>query len=239
MVENYLLAQFNKSNGNELKEVPFPKPLHVEYGSYGVQKGNTKLAQDLSTFICSAQKSGQLAKVYQVTIGAPLPQMPRLQVTRPRRVRGRRLSPPATHASHASSLGSMSTSPYDVLVVGGGPAGLAATVEAAGPGSPSPSSTSGPRFGGQIFKQPGPGFRVTSPEALGKDFVRGRALIDEAERSGADLLPRTSAVAIEGTEVMLLEDGGQAAARRARGRIVSRPERTTGPSSFRAGRSPA
>ena len=76
VVENYLLAQFNKSNGNALKEVPFPKPLKVEYGSYGVQKGNAKLAAGLSTFICSMQKSGQLGKVYQATIGAPLPQMP-------------------------------------------------------------------------------------------------------------------------------------------------------------------
>jgi ABC-type amino acid transport substrate-binding protein len=76
VVENYLLAQFNKSNGDKLKEVAFPKPLHVEYGSYGVQKGNTKLAAALSSFICSQQKSGQLAKVYQATIGAPLPAMP-------------------------------------------------------------------------------------------------------------------------------------------------------------------
>ena len=76
MVENYLLAQFNKSNGNKLKEVPFPKPLHVEYGSYGVQKGNTKLAAGLSAFICKEQKSGQLAKIYKSTIGAPLPPMP-------------------------------------------------------------------------------------------------------------------------------------------------------------------
>lgn len=76
VVENYLLAQFNKSNGNVLKEVPFPQPLHVEYGSYGVQKGNTKLVSGLSTFICSEQKSGQLAKIYQSTIGAPLPPMP-------------------------------------------------------------------------------------------------------------------------------------------------------------------
>jgi ABC-type amino acid transport substrate-binding protein len=76
VVENYLLAQFNKSNGNVLKEVGFAKPLHVEYGSYGVQKGNTKLAGALSAFICSVQKSGQLAKTYQSTIGAPLPAMP-------------------------------------------------------------------------------------------------------------------------------------------------------------------
>ncbi len=76
VVENYLLAQFNKSNGNKLKEVPFPKPLHVEYGSYGVQKGNSKLAAGLSAFICKEQKSGQLAKIYKATIGAPLPAMP-------------------------------------------------------------------------------------------------------------------------------------------------------------------
>ncbi len=45
VVENYLLAQFNKSNGNKLKEAPFAKPLHVEYGSWAVQKGNTALVQ--------------------------------------------------------------------------------------------------------------------------------------------------------------------------------------------------
>jgi ABC-type amino acid transport substrate-binding protein len=76
VVENYLLAQFNKSNANKLKQVAFKKPLHVEYGSYAVQKGNTALANYLSRFICKQQKSGQLAKTYQSTIGAPLPQMP-------------------------------------------------------------------------------------------------------------------------------------------------------------------
>jgi ABC-type amino acid transport substrate-binding protein len=76
VVENYLLAQFNKSNGNALKEVAFPKPLHVEYGSYAVQKGNTALSGYLSKFICSEQTTGKLAKIYQATIGAPLPLMP-------------------------------------------------------------------------------------------------------------------------------------------------------------------
>jgi ABC-type amino acid transport substrate-binding protein len=76
VVENYLLAQFNKSNGNALKQVAFKKPLHVEYGSYAVQKGNTALSTYLSNFICKQQKNGQLAKAYQSTIGAPLPQMP-------------------------------------------------------------------------------------------------------------------------------------------------------------------
>ena len=76
VVENYLLAQFNKTNGNKLKEVAFPKPLKVEYGSYAVQKGNTALAKYLSSFICSQQKSGGLAKIYKQTIGAALPPMP-------------------------------------------------------------------------------------------------------------------------------------------------------------------
>lgn len=76
VVENYLLAQFNKSNGNKLKEVSFPKPLHVEYGSYAVQKGNTALANYLSRFVCKQQNSRNLAKVYKATIGAPLPPMP-------------------------------------------------------------------------------------------------------------------------------------------------------------------
>lgn len=48
---------------------------------------------------------------------------------------------------------------------------------------------------------------VTDPTALGRDHVRGRQLIEAAERSGAELLSRTSALAIRGTEVVLVEDG--------------------------------
>jgi ABC-type amino acid transport substrate-binding protein len=76
VVENYLLAQFNKSNGNKLKEAPFKKPLHVEYGSWAVQKGNTGLVKALNAFLCKTQKSGQLASIYKSTEGAPLPPMP-------------------------------------------------------------------------------------------------------------------------------------------------------------------
>jgi ABC-type amino acid transport substrate-binding protein len=76
VVENYLLAQFQKSNPGKIKQVALKKPLNVEYGSYGVQKGNAKLAKSLSDFICKTQNSGQLAKIYKATIGAPLPPMP-------------------------------------------------------------------------------------------------------------------------------------------------------------------
>ena len=76
VVENYLLAQFNKSNGNKLKEAPFKKPLHVEYGSWAVQKGNNALVGYLNKFLCKMQTSGQLAKTYKATEGATLPPMP-------------------------------------------------------------------------------------------------------------------------------------------------------------------
>lgn len=76
VVENYLLAQFNASNDDALKEVGLPEPLQLEYGSYAVQKGNTALADYLSEFICEKQESGELAEVYEETIGAELPAMP-------------------------------------------------------------------------------------------------------------------------------------------------------------------
>jgi D-hydroxyproline dehydrogenase subunit alpha len=115
----------------------------------------------------------------------------------------------------------MSSSPYDVLVIGGGPAGLAAAVEAAGAQLSVCVVDERPTFGGQIFKQPGHGFRITSARALGHDYARGRRLIEAAERSGATLLARTSAVAIRGTSVVLVEDGRHARAYEARRVIVA------------------
>ena len=76
VVENYLLAQFNKSNGNKLKQAAFPKPLHSEYGSWAVQKGNSALLKQLNAFLCKVQSNGQLAKFYKATEGATLPPMP-------------------------------------------------------------------------------------------------------------------------------------------------------------------
>jgi polar amino acid transport system substrate-binding protein len=76
VVENYLLAQFEKSNPGKLKEAAFAKPLHVEYGSWAVQKGNTALVKYLNSFICKEQSSGQLAAMYKSAHGAKLPPMP-------------------------------------------------------------------------------------------------------------------------------------------------------------------
>ena len=99
---------------------------------------------------------------------------------------------------------------YDLLVVGGGPAGLAAASTAAGLGLDVALVDERPTFGGQIYKQPGPGFVVKDPRALGRDHLRGRELIEQAEASGAELLPSTSAVAVRDDDVVLVPEGGHA-----------------------------
>ena len=99
---------------------------------------------------------------------------------------------------------------YDLLVVGGGPAGLAAASTAAGLGLDVAIVDERPTFGGQIYKQPGPGFVVKDPRRLGRDHLRGRELIEQAEASGAELLPSTSAVAVRDDDVVLVPDGGHA-----------------------------
>jgi NADPH-dependent 2,4-dienoyl-CoA reductase/sulfur reductase-like enzyme len=69
----------------------------------------------------------------------------------------------------------------DLVVVGAGPAGLCAAIEAARAGVRVVLVDENPRPGGQIFRQlPGP-FRVTNPARMGPDFRRGRALLDQLE----------------------------------------------------------
>src|SRR5262249_45683778 len=100
----------------------------------------------------------------------------------------------------------MSTSgSYDLLVVGGGPAGLAAAAEARALGLSVALADDRPSLGGQIFKQPG--FAVRDHAALGADHLRGRSLIEAVESSGAEILPRTSCVDLRGTEAVLASEG--------------------------------
>ncbi len=94
---------------------------------------------------------------------------------------------------------------YDLLVVGGGPAGLAAAAEARRHGLAVALVDERPALGGQIFKQPG--LVVRDPRVLS-----GRELIEAAERSGAQLLLRTSCITLRGTEAVLVEEGGKARA---------------------------
>jgi NADPH-dependent 2,4-dienoyl-CoA reductase/sulfur reductase-like enzyme len=97
---------------------------------------------------------------------------------------------------------------YDLLVVGGGPAGMAASAEAASLGLSVALVDERPALGGQIFKQPG--LVVGDHGVLGNDHLRGRRLIGAVEGSGARMLLRTTCIALSGTEAVLVAEGERA-----------------------------
>jgi NADPH-dependent 2,4-dienoyl-CoA reductase/sulfur reductase-like enzyme len=94
---------------------------------------------------------------------------------------------------------------YDLLVIGAGPAGLAAAATAAEHGLSAVVLDERPAPGGQVYKQPGPGFVVRSPARLGRDYRRGLALAEQARRSGAELRPGVAVATIQGTSVIVAD----------------------------------
>lgn len=99
---------------------------------------------------------------------------------------------------------------YDVLVVGGGPAGMAAAASAAAAGLSTAIVDERITLGGQIYKRMGPGFQVSDPKALGRDYERGQRLIDSVAAAGVKVMTATSVVSIEATDAVLVEDGAPA-----------------------------
>lgn len=99
---------------------------------------------------------------------------------------------------------------YDVLVVGGGPAGMVAAAEAAATGLSVAIVEERVSLGGQIYKRMGPGFEVGDPASLGRDYERGRALIDAVRAAGVQVMTRTAAVGIESGALVLFEEQGHA-----------------------------
>lgn len=77
VLEDYILARYQKANPGQVQKADFPKPLDVQYGSYGVQKGNSGLVKRLDTFLCKAQNDGTLAKIYKKNFQVDeFPEMP-------------------------------------------------------------------------------------------------------------------------------------------------------------------
>jgi ABC-type amino acid transport substrate-binding protein len=78
VVENYLLAQFQDSNPDELAEADLGEPLHVEYGSWAVPKGNEEFVAFLDKWLCEKQTDGTLEatykKVFEVDAMPPMPE---------------------------------------------------------------------------------------------------------------------------------------------------------------------
>jgi len=85
-----------------------------------------------------------------------------------------------------------STEQFDLVIVGGGPAGMNAAIEARRAGVNSVCILDeGVAPGGQIFRRYGPGFSVTDAHAAGHEYEDGHALIAEALASGAEIRSRT------------------------------------------------
>jgi NADPH-dependent 2,4-dienoyl-CoA reductase/sulfur reductase-like enzyme len=111
---------------------------------------------------------------------------------------------------------------YDLLVIGGGPAGISAARTASTAGLRVLLVDERPTLGGQIYKQPGPGFTVTDPAAMDAQYRYGKALIDSLDPTTVEVALRTAVVAIEGHEIILVPDAGQARAVRA-ARVILAP----------------
>ena len=67
----------------------------------------------------------------------------------------------------------------ELLIIGAGPAGLAAAIEAVRAGASVTMMDENPRVGGQIFRQLHDGFVATDPKALGHDYQRGLNMLAE------------------------------------------------------------
>ena len=90
----------------------------------------------------------------------------------------------------------------DVVVIGGGPAGIAAAATAASFGMRVALIDERVTLGGQIFKRVGPGFDLKERKSLGKDYSRGSDLIDEIQRPNVTLLTSTTVLTIEDGKVI-------------------------------------
>jgi ABC-type amino acid transport substrate-binding protein len=76
VLENYILAQYEQANPNQVKQASMAKPLSLSYGAWGIQKGDSALQTELNSFLCTAQSDGTLASLYQKNFSAAIPAMP-------------------------------------------------------------------------------------------------------------------------------------------------------------------
>lgn len=105
---------------------------------------------------------------------------------------------------------------YDIAVIGGGPAGLAAATEAARAGVPVILLDDQPSPGGQIYRaaaHAGEDARTI----MGQEYLRGRQLLAEAEKAGVAISTRSAVwwVEADGT-VAYSRDGASRSLRAAR-----------------------
>jgi thioredoxin reductase/Pyruvate/2-oxoacid:ferredoxin oxidoreductase delta subunit len=97
---------------------------------------------------------------------------------------------------------------YDLIVIGAGPAGLTAAIEAAGHGLEVAVFDENAKPGGQLFKQIHKFFGSKEHHAKERGFRIGRQLLQDAKRFGVKvLLEATVLGSFAGHEVMVMHEG--------------------------------
>ena len=99
---------------------------------------------------------------------------------------------------------------FDLVIIGGGPAGIAAASTAASQGLTVALIDERPTLGGQIYKRVGPGFKVKSANEVGKDYFLGEKLIAELDSSNVELFLETLVATIEDSAVVIARNGKHA-----------------------------
>lgn len=100
---------------------------------------------------------------------------------------------------------------HEVVVVGAGPAGIRAAVEARAAGAEVLVLDEAPRPGGQIYRQLPPELRPEPRDPLGSSRRKSRPLFADLERAGATVSSGTEVWGVLPGRVLLLSRGGRTA----------------------------
>ena len=98
---------------------------------------------------------------------------------------------------------------FDLVIVGGGPAGIAAATTAGNHGIKVLLLDERTTLGGQIYKRVGPGFQVKKSIKLGADYLRGEKLIDSLNATNVEIRTETTVFSIEDSQVIITTSDNQ------------------------------
>jgi thioredoxin reductase len=100
---------------------------------------------------------------------------------------------------------------FDLVVIGAGPGGIAAAVEAAKTGLKTVVLDENAKPGGRIYSQHNDGFRLTDPKIMGSDFKKGRALLAEFHtyRDQINYQPDALVFGVFENNILAFQQGGK------------------------------
>jgi thioredoxin reductase/Pyruvate/2-oxoacid:ferredoxin oxidoreductase delta subunit len=110
---------------------------------------------------------------------------------------------------------------YDLMVIGAGPAGLAAAIEAAGHGLEVVVFDENAKPGGQLFKQIHKFFGSKEHHAKERGFRIGRQLLEDAKRLGVEVVLEATVLGLFAHHEVTVMHGGRLAHYRGRRIIVA------------------